>query len=41
MKATNVPKVMAPPRMLQPPAQTIAASVTDPSSSTTAEKMEL
>ena len=40
MKATSVPKVIAEARMRQPPAQTIAASVIDPTNSASAENIE-
>ncbi len=40
MNATSVPKLTQPSRMPQPPAQTIPASVIDPISSASAEKIE-
>jgi hypothetical protein len=40
MNATSVPKVIAPPVKRKPPAQTIAAIVTEPINSATAEKAD-
>ena len=40
MKATSVPNVIAPPVSRYPPAQTIAAIVTEPINSATAEKAD-